>query len=91
LSLLAIFMLPALATIPTAMEPRFMLPLWALVYGVFTFRLLNGNELTRLFRTWYVAPVAALGVIVCFTLASGTYMHIRGAPRAFQTWCIRHC
>ena len=73
------------------MEPRFMLPLWALVYGVFTFRLLHDNELTRLFRAWYVAPVAALGVVVCFTLASGTYMHIRGAPRAFQTWCIRHC
>jgi hypothetical protein len=90
-SLLAMFLLPAFAAVPTAVEPRFLLPLGTLVYAVVTFRLPSGNERAGLIRSRYTAPIAAIGVIVCFMLASATYSNILGSRRPYETWCVLHC
>jgi hypothetical protein len=87
LSLGAVFVLPALVAIPTAVEPRFVLPLWMLIHGYVVFRL-SWRGMLALFRRWYVAPAVALGVLVCFGIASATYSLIGGAPASYDVWCL---
>jgi hypothetical protein len=62
-----------------------------LAYGVFVFRLVGDPRGRAFLRTPYVAALAAIGVIVGFALASGTYAHILGAPASFDVWCLWRC
>jgi hypothetical protein len=88
IALVTVFVLPAVLAIPTAIECRFLLPMWMLVYGFVTFRLLGKGEAASLVRPWYVSPAVAVGVFVCFMLASFSYSQILGAPAVFEVWCM---
>ena len=81
--------LPALLAIPTAIEPRFLLPLWILIYGFVVFRVAVGDALRALVRPWKVVPVVALEIHACCAHASETYSQILGAPPSFEIWCVR--
>ncbi|MFN7920114.1 MAG: hypothetical protein U0Q16_08460 [Bryobacteraceae bacterium] len=84
-ALAATFLLPALLAIPTAVEPRFLLPAWTLIYGFVIFRL-GRREVFELLRSPSNLLIAAAAVAGCFTLASATYSHIQGAPASYSTW-----
>jgi hypothetical protein len=83
----AIWILPAILAIPTAVEPRFMLPLWMAAYGFVAFRLVGRGGIRSLALPWPLA-ISACGVVACFALASATYANIFGAPAGFSVWCV---
>jgi hypothetical protein len=87
-SIVVVFLTPALLAIPTAIEPRFLLPLWMLAYGFVAFRLLNSERLIALVGSWRVALVLAAGALACFELAASTYSQIQNAPTDFELWCL---
>ena len=85
LAIAATFILAALLAIPTAIECRFMLPIWMLMYGFVVFDVLGGGS--ALVRPWWTVPVVALCAVACFWLAASTYAHILDAPR-FELWSL---
>jgi hypothetical protein len=89
LSLVGVFLLPSLLAIPTAIECRFLLPLWMLAHGFVVFRLLGSDAPRELARLPYLLVAVAVGVVASFALASATYAQVLGAPASFQTWCLR--
>jgi hypothetical protein len=88
LSVLAVFAMPAFVAIPTAVEPRFLLPLWMLACGLAAFRPTPDQRPSALERMSLVLPVLALVVIACFILATATYSRIYDAPARYATWCL---
>jgi len=83
---------PAIITIPTAMESRFMLPLQMLIIG---FAVLPHPNV-KLGNLRPISRVASIGVLLavpalCFLLATNTYAHVFGVQGHYSTWCITDC
>jgi hypothetical protein len=91
LAILTIFALPALMAIPTAIEPRFLLPLWMLAAGIVAFRVIP--ERAAIPRShWIISTAVGITVISgCFALATATYSNIFGPPHDSTIWCWSQC
>lgn len=87
LAVVTVFILPALASIPTAIECRFLLPLWTLSYG-FVFSLLEGGSEAASLRPRYLLVAVVVGVLAAFALASATFAQIQHGPPSFDIWCL---
>lgn len=85
--LTGIYALPALLAIPTAIECRFLMPLWTLAYGFVIFHE-NGSSVTSQRRVGQLLLWLVVAVALSFLLATSTYGHIQGAPESYETWCI---
>lgn len=86
----AAFIAAALLAIPTAIECRFLLPLWMLAYGTVAFGLAHPKPppLTAPRRSVPGAAILAAAVALCVLLATLTYSHILGAPSSYRVWCF---
>jgi hypothetical protein len=88
LLLLLILALPSLASIPAAMEARFMLPVDLMAYGTFAFMTLPAAitvsrlQLTELFQEYI--PWYLLFVGMCFLLSSNTFSNMSSG--AYVLW-----
>jgi hypothetical protein len=78
------FVAPAVLAVPTAVEPRFLLPIWMLAYGSVVFRLPDAG----LRRPSFALATAVAGVAFGFALESVTYSNILDAPQTFDLWCL---
>lgn len=89
--LLAIFVLPALISIPLAVETRFLIPISMLMMGAVLFRPATTTGATRMFpRARYTVPITALALFLSFTLATATFQNVFYVRHA-TTWCTFDC
>jgi hypothetical protein len=86
-ALAAAFLLPSALAIPTAIEPRFLMPLWLFACGVTVFRFPRWERRGARAVLAYVAAVV-LFAIVGVAIAATTYSQIQNAPSSFDLWCI---
>ena len=75
-----IFILPAMISIPTAVEVRFMLPLYIMAYALvafwvlpefFALDIIRKKKVFLKYLLWY-----SCFIVVCFMLSTKTYMHL---------------
>ena len=89
LSAVAVYLLPTLLAVPTAIENRFFLPLWLLAVGAVVLgRLPLSHEEAPGHLARRILVFAVVGIALGVVLASATYGRILGAPETYQTWCL---